>query len=115
MSLPTSFDASDFPRACSANELISVLQTSRLEITHTTSPKPVPASSTLVFGQTFTDHMLTIKWSKANGWAAPKIEPYGPLALDPSSTVLHYAPTLFEVSGSFLSADWACTMRSTES
>lgn len=40
--------------------------------------------------------MLTIKWSKPNGWAAPKIEPYGPLSLDPSSTVLHYAPTLFE-------------------
>lgn len=40
--------------------------------------------------------MLTIPWSSTAGWGAPKIEPYGPLALDPSSTVLHYAPCLFE-------------------
>ena len=40
--------------------------------------------------------MLTIPWSSTSGWGIPKIEPYGPLALDPSSTVLHYAPCLFE-------------------
>lgn len=40
--------------------------------------------------------MLTVPWSSAAGWGVPKIEPYGPLALDPSSTVLHYAPCLFE-------------------
>lgn len=40
--------------------------------------------------------MLCIPWNSETGWGAPKIQPYGPLAIDPSSTVLHYAPCLFE-------------------
>lgn len=40
--------------------------------------------------------MLCIPWSSETGWGTPKISPYGPLSLDPSSTVLHYAPCLFE-------------------
>lgn len=40
--------------------------------------------------------MLCIPWSSEAGWGTPKITPYGPLSLDPSSTVLHYAPCLFE-------------------
>merc|ERR1712093_643517 len=40
--------------------------------------------------------MLTIPWNSTTGWGTPKIQPYAPLQLDPSSTVLHYAPTLFE-------------------
>ena len=67
-----------------------------LEIELTSEKKPIPPSSKLTFGRTFTDHMLTIPWNSTTGWGAPKIQPYGPLALDPSSTVLHYAPTLFE-------------------
>jgi len=37
-----------------------------------------------------------IPWSQSTGWQAPQIQPYGPLQLDPSVTVLHYAQTLFE-------------------
>ncbi|GAA5890844.1 hypothetical protein JCM5296_003439 [Sporobolomyces johnsonii] len=69
---------------------------SRLEIELTQSPKTIPPSSQLTFGRTFTDHMLTIPWNSTTGWGAPKIQPYAPLQLDPSATVLHYAPTLFE-------------------
>ena len=101
------------------------LQPSKLEIVQNESPAAKPEWSSLVFGRTFTDvgsafpslfksmpqprsssvliashsglqHMLTIPWNAETGWGTPKIEPYGPLALDPSSTVLHYAPTLFE-------------------
>lgn len=60
------------------------------------NPKEIPNSADLVFGHSFTDHMLCIPWQHETGWGAPKIQPYGPLALDPSSTVLHYACTLFE-------------------
>jgi len=67
-----------------------------LKITRNTQPKPTPPNSSLVFGRVFTDHMLTIKWSALNGWDAPQIGPYGPLSLEPSSTVLHYAQCLFE-------------------
>ncbi|GAA5891193.1 hypothetical protein JCM8208_002534 [Rhodotorula glutinis] len=69
---------------------------SRLEVELTKSPKTIPPTNQLVFGRTFTDHMLTIPWNSQTGWGTPKIQPYAPLQLDPSSTVLHYAPTLFE-------------------
>ncbi|GAA5918489.1 hypothetical protein JCM1841_003261 [Sporobolomyces salmonicolor] len=75
---------------------VAPLDPSKLVIQLDTTPKPVPHSSTLVFGQTFTQHMLTVPWSITSGWGTPTIKPYGPLALDPSATVLHYAPTLFE-------------------
>ncbi|TCD67533.1 hypothetical protein EIP91_012287 [Steccherinum ochraceum] len=79
-------------------ELISLpdIEVSKLETVTTDSPKPLPSSSQLVFGRTFTDHMLTIPWSANKGWGAPKIQPYGPLSLPPSATVFHYAQELFE-------------------
>ncbi|PAV22319.1 branched-chain amino acid aminotransferase II [Pyrrhoderma noxium] len=72
------------------------IEPARLKIVKNTSPRPPPPSSSLVFGQVFTDHMLTIPWTANNGWQAPTIQPYGPLSLDPSCTVFHYAQTLFE-------------------
>ncbi|GAA6063301.1 hypothetical protein JCM10212_006711 [Sporobolomyces blumeae] len=78
---------------------------SRLEVELTKSPKTIPPSSELTFGRTFTDHMLCIPWNSTTGWGAPKIQPYGPLSLDPSSTVLHYAPTLFEGMKAYKSKD----------
>lgn len=49
--------------------------------------------------------MLTIPWNSETGWGTPKIQPYGPLHLDPSATVLHYAPTLFEGMKAYKSKD----------
>jgi branched-chain amino acid aminotransferase len=40
--------------------------------------------------------MLSISWSKANGWDAPKIIPHGPLVLDPAAPVFHYGMCCFE-------------------
>ena len=38
------------------------------------NPKtPLPANE-LVFGKTFTDHMLMVEWSRETGWAAPLIK-----------------------------------------
>ncbi|HEY3682357.1 MAG TPA: branched-chain amino acid aminotransferase [Streptosporangiaceae bacterium] len=48
------------------------------------------------FGQVFTDHMITIRWSEGQGWHDARLEAYGPLSLDPSSTVLHYGQEIFE-------------------
>ncbi|KAG8766611.1 hypothetical protein FRC12_006760 [Ceratobasidium sp. 428] len=67
-----------------------------LVIHKNTNPRPPPSSSSLVFGHTFTDHMIYIPWNVIRGWETPTIIPYGPLSLDPSVTVLHYAQTLFE-------------------
>jgi branched-chain amino acid aminotransferase len=82
--------------------LIDSLQSSLLSIEPTRSPKvPPPAplplaqpkqpKESLKFGSTFTDHMLEIDWDAASGWGRPVIRPYGPISLDPSASVFHYA------------------------
>ncbi|MAS54606.1 MAG: branched-chain amino acid aminotransferase [Nocardioides sp.] len=48
------------------------------------------------FGTHFTDHMFTVEWTPAEGWHDARIEPYGPLTLDPATAVLHYAQETFE-------------------
>ncbi|KAI8995295.1 branched-chain amino acid aminotransferase II [Trametes punicea] len=72
------------------------IEPSLLEVTRTQQPKQPPPPSSLVFGRTFTDHMLTVPWSILEGWGKPRIQPYGPLSVEPSATVLHYAHCLFE-------------------
>jgi branched-chain amino acid aminotransferase len=48
------------------------------------------------FGQTFTDHMITVEWTEGQGWHDARLTPYGPLTLDPATSVFHYAQELFE-------------------
>jgi len=48
------------------------------------------------FGQVFTDHMVDICWSEKGGWHRPRVQPYGPIALDPAASVLHYGQEIFE-------------------
>ncbi|MFD1536367.1 branched-chain amino acid aminotransferase [Nonomuraea guangzhouensis] len=48
------------------------------------------------FGQTFTDHMVSIDYTEGEGWHDARLEPYGPLSLDPATSVFHYAQELFE-------------------
>jgi len=49
----------------------------------------------LPFGSVFTDYMLTMRYQNG-AWLPPRIEPYGPLALDPASMVFHYGQGIFE-------------------
>ncbi|KAI0670086.1 branched-chain amino acid aminotransferase II [Trametes maxima] len=72
------------------------IEPSLVEVTRTQSPKQPPPPSSLVFGHTFTDHMLTVPWHILDGWGTPKIQPYGPIGIEPSATVFHYAHCLFE-------------------
>lgn len=53
------------------------------------NPKPDPDK--LVFGASYSDHMLTIKHSNQNGWEKPVIEPLKELSIHPGAKVLHYA------------------------
>ncbi|MCW2883506.1 MAG: branched-chain amino acid aminotransferase [Streptosporangiaceae bacterium] len=48
------------------------------------------------WGQYFTDHMITIRYSPDSGWTDARLQPYGPISLDPATQVLHYAQELFE-------------------
>lgn len=57
------------------------------------------------FGKYFTDHMLSITWTAADGWHDPRVEPYGPIPMDPASSVLHYAQEIFEGLKAYRHAD----------
>ncbi|GAA2061544.1 MULTISPECIES: branched-chain amino acid aminotransferase [Leifsonia] len=48
------------------------------------------------FGNHFTDHMVDICWSAKGGWHRPRVSPYGPIQLEPSAAVFHYAQEIFE-------------------
>ncbi len=48
------------------------------------------------FGTHFTDHMFVADWTLENGWHDARVVPYGPISLDPSAAVLHYAQEIFE-------------------
>ena len=67
-----------------------------IKITLAETRKPLPDPDTLVFGKTFTDHMFLMNYDAGQGWHDPRIVPYGPLSLEPSCMVFHYAQELFE-------------------
>jgi len=48
------------------------------------------------FGHVFTDHMVTIRWTRDQGWHDGRLEPYGSFALPPSASVFHYGQAVFE-------------------
>jgi branched-chain amino acid aminotransferase len=48
------------------------------------------------FGKYFTDHMVTATWTPDASCHDGKIQPYGPLSLDPAAAVLHYGQEIFE-------------------
>ncbi|GAA4369504.1 branched-chain amino acid aminotransferase [Paeniglutamicibacter cryotolerans] len=62
------------------------------------------------FGDYFTDHTAVIDWTAGeNGvggqWHDARIEPYGPIALDPAASVLHYGQEIFEGLKAYRHAD----------
>ena len=48
------------------------------------------------FGKTFTDHMVTIRYSEPLGWHDARVAARQPLTLDPAAAVFHYAQEIFE-------------------
>ena len=76
-----------------------------IRINRAVTKKPKPKDSELGFGTVFTDHMFLLDFQEEKGWYDPRIEPYGPLSLDPATAVLHYAQAIFEGLKAFRGAD----------
>ncbi|MBE6599243.1 MAG: branched-chain amino acid aminotransferase [Ruminococcaceae bacterium] len=76
-----------------------------ITIQRTDSPKVKPASDKLGFGKHFSDHMFLMNYSTEKGWHDARIVPYGPISLEPSAMVFHYAQELFEGMKAYRTAD----------
>jgi branched-chain amino acid aminotransferase len=76
-----------------------------IRIARAAARKPRPKDSELGFGTVFTDHMFVMDFEEEKGWYDPRIEPYGPLSLDPAAAVLHYAQSVFDGLKAFRSRD----------
>lgn len=75
----------------------------RVELTK--SPKKKPDFNNLPFGKFFSDHMFVMNYEAGKGWYDPRIIPYGPFEMDPSSMVFHYAQEIFEGLKAYRTAD----------
>lgn len=93
-----------------ARSRMSALDASQLQIEKTKTPRQRPPSESLVFGSSFSDHMLVVSWNSETGWSAPKIQPYAPLTLEPSSAIFHYALSLFEGMKAYKGKDGKCRL-----
>jgi branched-chain amino acid aminotransferase len=67
-----------------------------IAITKAASLKPKPDDRNLGFGTLFTDHMFNLDYNPDQGWHNARVEPYGPIPMDPSTMVLHYGQGVFE-------------------
>ena len=48
------------------------------------------------FGHVFTDHMVVVPYQAGQGWGKGVLKAYGPIEMDPASSVLHYGQAIFE-------------------
>ena len=78
-------------------------------ITHNPTPVSTDRRNEILaspgFGKHFTDHMLSITWTSDAGWHDARVEPYGPIPMDPATAVLHYAQEIFEGLKAYRHAD----------
>ena len=75
-----------------------------LKISRAKALKPLPDESDLTFGTVFSDHMFNMDYDQENGWHNPRIEPYQPIVMEPSTMVLHYGQSIFEGLKAFKTA-----------
>lgn len=76
-----------------------------IAVNRVNNPGRLPDESQLGFGQLFTDHMFTMDYTESSGWHGARIEPYGPIEMDPATMVLHYGQAIFEGLKAYRAAD----------
>jgi branched-chain amino acid aminotransferase len=76
----------------------------RIAIERTSSPRALPASEGLRFGQLFTDHMFQVDHAEGT-WQRPRIVPFAPLTLSPAASGLHYGQAMFDGLKAFRGVD----------
>ncbi|KAL4797144.1 aminotransferase [Aspergillus venezuelensis] len=74
------------------------LDASVINVTRSTNLRdvPLPGSPEELSHSYCTDHMVTVRWTLANGWETPEVKPFQNLSIPPTASVLHYATECFE-------------------
>lgn len=71
-----------------------------IELAPSSSPRSAQERVRLLadpgFGQVFTDHMVSIRYSEDEGWHDAALTAYAPITLDPATSALHYGQAIFE-------------------
>jgi branched-chain amino acid aminotransferase len=62
------------------------------------------------FGQVFSDHMVTMRWEAKKGWHDAALRPYGPLTLEPGTTIFHNGQAIFEGFKAYRQVDGSIAM-----
>ena len=62
------------------------------------------------FGRVFTDHMVSVQWTRESGWHDAFLTAYAKLTLDPASVVFHYGQEVFEGLKAYRQADGGVAM-----
>ena len=67
---------------------------------HRAQPIPAERRAELLalpgFGDTYSDHMVTVRWSAEQGWHDASVGPLAAFSLHPATMALHYGQTVFE-------------------
>ncbi|MCV2231500.1 branched-chain amino acid aminotransferase [Acholeplasma manati] len=73
-----------------------------ITIIKTTTNKKLSTPVVTGFGKYFTDHMFTMDYIKTVAWTNPQIITFDYLAISPSTSVFHYAQSVFEGMKAYL-------------
>ena len=76
------------------------MSTSTITRSPSTAPRSADEIAALLenpgFGRFFTDNMVTIRWTEAEGWHDAQLVPYAPIPMDPATNFIHYGQSIFE-------------------
>jgi branched-chain amino acid aminotransferase len=71
-----------------------------LELSPSSSPVDRDTRARLLedagFGRVFTDHMITISYTRETGWQRGRLQPFGSFSMHPATAGLHYGQFIFE-------------------
>lgn len=77
----------------------------RPNMTPATDAERAELMRNLGFGRQFTDHMVHMQWTAADGWHVRELVPFAPLSVHPAAAVIHYGQGAFEGIKAYRHAD----------
>ena len=87
-----------------------MLDTLAIDIQPTTASRLAELDpANMEFGKLFADHMLVVEFD-GQDWQSARVVPYGPLAISPANSALHYGQAIFEGMKAYRQADGGVAM-----